>query len=97
VFIGRVIGWLLLGLASLAASGDAVMLLGTGDWHGLAARELVLLLAGTTPAAGGAHTLAGEMVAGLLAAPAWVPLLSAGVVLAWSCRPRRRRIFARSG
>ena len=96
--IGRLIGWALVGIASLAASGDALVFLGTGDFQGLAAREILLLLLGIDPAvpAGSQGVVAGT-VDWLLALPFWLPLIPSGLMLVLACRRRRKRLFAGAG
>lgn len=91
---GRLMGWALLGLAMLLASGDAVMALGPGEYVRLAAGDVWLLLAGRLPEGGNLPlTLAGEM---LLALPAWMVLAPLGGGLVLLCRPHRRRFRYRS-
>jgi hypothetical protein len=87
MFVGRLLGWGLLGLAILMASGDAVMALGPGDHLGILTGDVWMLLAGSTvpPAVPpGLSTV-------LMAWPAWTLLAPLGLLLIWACRPRRRR------
>jgi hypothetical protein len=85
MLFGRLIGWGLLGLALLMASGDVVMALGPGDHVGLVTADVWVLLAGRVPHAGSLATL-----------PAWTLLAPAGAALLWTCRSRRRRYRFRS-
>jgi hypothetical protein len=83
---GRLVGWALVGLALLMASGDAVLALGPGDHIGIAARDIYVLLAGK----------ALQPAVALMKWPAWAFIGPAGVALLWTCRPRRRRYRFRS-
>ncbi len=88
MFLGRLMGWGLLGLALLMASGDVVLALGPGDHPGLVTGDVWVLLAG--------HTLQTEKLPFslcnvLMACPAWALLPPLGGMLLWTCRPRRRR------
>ena len=86
MLVGRLIGWLFLGVSLLMASGDAVLALGPGDHAGIVTRDVWLLLAGrvwepTSPSLGSL----------LMAWPAWVLIAPIGLLLLWTCRHRRRR------
>ncbi len=88
MFLGRLVGWGLLGLALLMASGDVVLALGPGDHLGLVTRDVWVLLAG--------HALQGDDMPSsfdnvLMACPAWALLAPLSGILLWICRPRRRR------
>jgi hypothetical protein len=101
VIFGRVSGWVLVVLAILMASAEAVMALGTGAYNGLATVDVWTLLVGQTPnfasQTESAETLA-AIGAAIMALPAWVAFAVTGVVLIHACRKRRarRRVF-RSG
>ena len=87
MFVGRLVGWALVGLALLMASGDVVMALGPGDHLRLATRDVWILLAGRALDAASLPALGNV----LLAWPAWTLLAPLGILLVWLCRPRRRR------
>lgn len=99
MYIGRLIGWLLVAVAVLLASGDVVMALGPGDYTGIATGEVVTLLSGyEAPHGGGAHRPALQSAGVfLLDLPAWAVLGPAGVMLCWACRRRPRRFRFRHG
>jgi hypothetical protein len=87
MLIGRLIGWLFLGVSLLMASGDAVLALGPGDHAGIVTRDVWLLLAGrvwepTSP----------SLASLLMAWPAWTLIAPMGLLLLWTCRHRRRRL-----
>ncbi|ABC21476.1 hypothetical protein [Rhodospirillum rubrum] len=91
MIIGRILGWLLLTVAVLVASGEAVLALGTGSYDGLATREVWTLLSGSVPhPAASANTIA-DLAARLLDWPAWVVIGALGLGLSVTCRPRPRR------
>jgi hypothetical protein len=84
---GRIVGWLMIAVALLMASGDAVLALGTGEHEGIMASTLWTLVTGRSP----------EMIATasigamLLAWPAWAAIGPVGLALVVACRSRRRR------
>ena len=85
---GRLLGWALIGLAILMASGDAVMALAPGDHMGIVTGDVWLLLAG--------HRLPSENLPPSLwtilsAWPAWALIAPMGISLLLLSRPRRRR------
>ncbi len=88
MFLGRLLGWVLVGMAVLMASGDAVMALGPGDHMGIVTGDVWMLLAGRALQPG---ALSPPLSVMLMAWPAWVVLAPLGVGLVWAFRPRRRR------
>ncbi|PKU22736.1 hypothetical protein [Telmatospirillum siberiense] len=88
MFLGRLFGWGLLGLALLMASGDVVLALGPGDHAGLLTRDVWVLLAGHAPQADAPPSSFGHL---LMACPAWAAVAPLGGILLWACRSRRRR------
>jgi hypothetical protein len=99
MLFGRVTGWLLVGLAVIMASADAVMDLGPADYVGLITADFVLLLAGHAPdPAETGRTLFDTVQAMVLDLPAWVVVGAMGVTLTLTCRHRprwRRPLFRR--
>ena len=98
MIFGRTAGWLLVVLAMIMASAEAVMALGTGAYNGLATSDVWTLLVGQTPAFA-AQTDSTQVLAtvgvGIMAMPAWVVFAAIGFVLLHVCRKRRarRRVF----
>ena len=86
--MGRLLGWGLLGLAILMASGDAVLALGPGDHVGIVTGDVWILLAGRTLDAGALSPTASAMLMGW---PAWALLAPLGIALLLACRRRPRR------
>ena len=93
MFLGRLVGWGLLGLAFLMASGDAVLALGPGDHLGLMTGDVWVLLAGKALQPNLLPSSLGSM---LMAWPAWALLAPLGLATLWTCRPRRRRHKSRA-
>jgi hypothetical protein len=87
MLLGRLVGWLFLGVSLLMASGDAVLALGPGEHIGIVTRDVWLLLAGHSwePASPSFATP-------LMAWPAWTVIAPFGLLLLWGCRERRRRV-----
>ncbi|MHB1206795.1 MAG: hypothetical protein ACYCZX_14590 [Rhodospirillaceae bacterium] len=98
MIFGRTTGWVLVILAIVMASAEAVMALGIGTYNGLATADVWTLLVGQSPSFNGdmhapqALTTAGTIV---MQMPAWAVFGTIGVFLAHVCRkrPQRRRIF----
>jgi hypothetical protein len=89
MLVGRLVGWLFLGVSFLMASADAVLALGPGEHSGIATRDVWILLAGRAwePASPSFASL-------MMAWPAWTAIAPLGLMLLWSCRQRRRRVRA---
>lgn len=102
MLIGRLFGWLLVGVALLMASGDVVLALGPGEHTGINTGEMVTLLSGyeaSQVAAGSTGRLlvwASIVKAQLMQLPAWAVIGPMGAGLSWLCRRRSRRFVFRS-
>ena len=85
MLVGRLFGWLLIGVSVLMASADAVMALGPGEHAGIATRDVWMLLSGRAwnPGAPSFTTL-------LMAWPAWTLVGPLGLLTVWLSRQRRR-------
>jgi len=85
MLVGRLAGWLLIGVSVLMASADAVMALGPGEHVGIVTRDVWMLLSGRAwdPAAPSLATL-------LMAWPAWTVLAPLGLLTVWLSRQRRK-------
>jgi hypothetical protein len=93
VIIGRTIGWLMVVLAIMMASGEAVMALGASSYPGLATSEIVTLLVGQplTMSLATMPDLLAALGTGLLAMPAWLVIGAFGLCFTQLCRTRRAR------
>lgn len=92
--LGRVFGWVLVVVAVLTASAEAVVALGTGEYDSIATVDLWTLLTGRHPeiATLTSHAAWSDAVgAMLLAWPAWTIIGALGCTLIFACRPRRKR------
>jgi len=87
---GRLLGWMLIGMAVLMASAEAVMALGPADYAGIMTSEMLTLLTGGEPGLGNASWLA-RLEAMVLDLPAWVAVAGMGASLLAACRKRQRR------
>ncbi len=94
MIFGRTVGWVLVVLAIIMASAEAVMALVTGAYTGLAAVDVWTLLVGQTPdfvRGADATPLLAAVGAGILSMPAWVVFGVMGFLMLHVCRKRRAR------
>ncbi len=90
MIFGRLLGWVLMALAVVMASADAVMALSPAEYAGIATADVVTLLTGGTPRASGIALLP-TVETMLLHLPAWVVIGVMGTSLLLACRKRHRR------
>ncbi|ARJ64706.1 hypothetical protein WV31_02975 [Magnetospirillum sp. ME-1] len=92
MFFGRVTGWLLVGLAVIMASADAVLALGPTEYASIVTADVVTLLAGHAPDTtdAGRSVLSG-LAAAILDMPAWIAVGLMGLSLSVACRKRQRQ------
>jgi hypothetical protein len=90
MIFGRLMGWVLLALAVVMASADAVMALSPADYAGIATADVVMLLTGGMPEASGVALLP-KLETMLLQLPAWVVIGAMATSLLLACRKRPRR------
>jgi hypothetical protein len=93
VIYGRTIGWLMVTLAIIIASAEAVMALGASGHAGLATSDIVTLLTGQSPQFSGARwpEIFSALGLGIMAMPAWLVMGVIGLALAHTFRYRRVR------
>jgi len=92
MLFGRIMGLLLVALAVIMASADAVMALGPAEYAGIITSDVVTLLTGDPLEVAGSGLSVLAMVTDmLLRLPAWVAFGLTGVTLALACRKRTRR------
>jgi hypothetical protein len=95
MFLGRMTGWLLIAIAVLMASADAVLALGPMEHAGIITADVITLLSGHTPETAEAGWSMWDSVQGfVLDLPAWTAIGAMGLSLLLSCRRRRVRRFA---
>jgi hypothetical protein len=85
MWVGRLFGWLLIGISVLMASADAVMALGPGEHAGIATSDVWMLLSGRAWNPG-----APSFARLLMAWPAWTLVAPLGLLTVWVSRQRRR-------
>lgn len=91
MLLGRIVGWLLVVVAVLMASAEAVLALETGTYSGLIAGDLWTLVAGRAPPEAETASTWWEFAAGrAMDSPAWVLIGLSGAVVMYACRARRR-------
>jgi len=86
MLVGRLAGWLLIGVSMLMASADAVLALGPGEHVGIATRDIWMLLAGRAWDPG-----APSLASLLMAWPAWTVLAPLGLLTVVLSQPRRKQ------
>jgi hypothetical protein len=93
VLFGRTLGWVMVTLAIIIVSAEAVMALGASGHAGLATSDLVTLLTGQSPQFSAARwpELFSALGQGIMAMPAWLVIGVIGLVLAHTFRYRRIR------
>ncbi len=90
---GRTIGWVMVIVAILIASAEAVMALGASGHPGLATSDIVTLLTGQSPTFSAAMwpELFSALGAGIMAMPAWLVMGAVGFSFVHIFRARRMR------
>ena len=93
MLFGRTIGWLMVTLAIIIASAEAVMALGASGHAGLATSDLVTLLTGQSPQFSAARwpEIFSALGQGIMAMPAWLVIGVIGLALAHTFRYRHIR------
>lgn len=85
MLLGRLVGWVFLVMAVLAASAEAVVALGTGEHIGIATSDVITIITGVLPDP--ANPVAEE----ILMWPAWVIVGSVGLSLVLLCRRKKAK------
>ena len=95
--MGRVVGWFLIALTVIMASGDAVLALGPADYSGILTADVVTLLVGAAPEAAPEQSLISTLELAIMELPAWVVVGAIGTFLLVASRKRHKRFrFRRS-
>jgi hypothetical protein len=88
MLLGRILGWMMIALAVVMASADAVLALGTSDHSGIMTADVLMLLVGDPFAAEAGWS---GRFARLMDLPAWIAVLTMGLATVLACRKRHRR------
>ncbi|MGE4279339.1 MAG: hypothetical protein AB7G62_07110 [Magnetospirillum sp.] len=97
MLMGRVVGWFLIALTVIMASGDAVLALGPADYSGILTADVVTLLVGAAPEAAPEQSLISTLELAIMELPAWVVVGTVGTFLLIASRKRHKRFrFRRS-
>lgn len=91
MLFGRLLGWVLVGMAVIMASADAVMALGPAEYAGIITADVFTLLTGGEPEFGEGVSLLASVEEALLDTPAWVVMGALGTALLVGCRKRTKR------
>jgi hypothetical protein len=91
MLFGRLVGWVLIGLAVIMASADAVMALGPAEYAGIITADVFTLLTGGEPEFGEGVSMVASIEQALLDTPAWAAMGILGTVLLVGCRKRNKR------
>jgi len=92
MFFGRVMGWLLIGLAVIMASADAVLALGPTEYASIVTADVVTLIAGHAPDTTGiGRSVINTLAVAVLDMPAWIAVGLMGLSLSIACRKRQRQ------
>lgn len=97
MLLGRIVGWFLIAITVVMASGDVVLALGPADYSGILTADVITLLIGAAPEPAPEQNLMAATEAVIMDLPAWVVVGVVGVALLVSCRKRNKRFrFRRS-
>ncbi len=91
MLVGRLIGWLMVGVAVIMASADAVMALGPADYAGLMTADVLTLLTGGEHEAPLGLSLWNTVATTVLDTPAWALTGGLGLIMVYAFRKRQRR------
>lgn len=80
---GRFFGWILILLAALTASAEAVAALGAGEYVGIATSDVLTIITGISPQFN--DTITGK----ILMWPAWASIGTIGLMLVFFCRKKK--------
>lgn len=91
MLMGRVVGWFLIALTVIMASGDVVLALGPADYSGILTADVVTLLIGAAPEPAQEQSLVSAVEATVMELPAWVVVGLAGTAMLIASRKRTKR------
>lgn len=91
MLLGRIVGWFLIAVTVVMASGDAVLALGPADYAGILTADVITLLVGAAPEPTPEPSLFAALEAVIMDLPAWVVVGMAGTALLVASRKRNKR------
>lgn len=91
MLLGRIVGWFLIAVTVVMASGDAVLALGPADYAGILTADVITLLLGAAPEPTPEQSLFAALEAVIMDLPAWVVVGMAGTALLVASRKRNKR------
>ncbi|AVM75289.1 hypothetical protein [Magnetospirillum gryphiswaldense] len=91
MLLGRIVGWFLIAVTVVMASGDAVLALGPADYAGILTADVITLLVGAAPEPAPEQSLFAALEAVIMDLPAWVVVGMAGTALLVASRKRNKR------
>ena len=91
MLLGRVVGWFLIALTVIMASGDVVLALGPADYSGILTADVISLLIGAAPEPAPEQSLFATFETVVMELPAWVVLGLTGTALLVASRKRNKR------
>ena len=91
MLLGRIVGWFLIAVTVVMASGDAVLALGPADYAGILTADVITLLVGAAPEPAPEPSLFAALEAVIMDLPAWVVVGMAGTALLVASRKRNKR------
>lgn len=83
MFLGRFFGWVLLLIAALTASAEAVAALNTGEYNSIATSDILTIITGISPQPSDA------IASQILLWPAWISIGALGLLLIFICRRKK--------
>lgn len=91
MLLGRIVGWFLIAVTVIMASGDAVLALGPADYAGILTADVITLLVGAAPEPTPEQSLFAALEAVIMDLPAWVVVGMAGTAVLVASRKRNKR------
>lgn len=91
MLLGRIVGWFLIAVTVVMASGDVVLALGPADYSGILTADVITLLVGVAPEAAQPQSLLASVEATIMDLPAWVVMGILGTVTVIASRKRNKR------
>lgn len=91
MLLGRIVGWFLIAVTVIMASGDAVLALGPADYASILTADVITLLVGAAPEPAMEQSLLATLEAMIMELPAWIVVGMAGTAVLVASRKRNKR------